>query len=157
MKTIVPVLLAIFAMPGCAFMTTADEVDSAQSARNRSGYSTHLEQRINSINFATANVGEAPKKYKKRIKKAIRFALNDPDNVKFSGFTTPRKEVLADRGKLIYGYAVCVLVDEKMPSGDYTGDILYWVFMRDNDILRIKNTQNPQGKEIFPGRSINCN
>lgn len=131
---------------GCAAGTSATEVNTAGS--------THLEKRINTIDFATANVGEAPSKYKKRIKKAIRMALDNPDAAEFSDFTPPRKEVLVNRGKLIYGYAACVTVDH--PAVNSGGSVRYWVFMRDNQILRIKNTQNPGGTTIFPGRKINC-
>lgn len=142
MRTMMLVPTAILLI-GCVAGTSATEVNTAGS--------THLEKRINAIDFATANVGEAPGKYKKRIKKAIRMALDNPDAAEFSDFTTPRKEVLVDRGKLIYGYAACVSVDHES-----TGSVRYWVFMRDNEILRIKNTRNAGGTTIFPGRKINC-
>lgn len=139
-----------------ATFVSAEDINSVNAAAGRAVSTTHLEKRINAINFATANVGEAPSKYKKRIKKAIRMALDNPDSAEFSNFTTPRKEVLADRGKLIYGYAACVTVDHPIASDESTGSVRYWVFMRDNQILRIKNTQNPGGTVIFPGRKINC-
>ena len=153
MKKAILAAAALTALMGCGASSSAEEPHAGAWESSRQAA---LQKRIDSINFATANAGDEPKKYKKRIKKAIRFALGDEGAVKFSGFTAPRKEVLADRGKLIYGYAVCVNVDVQTASGSGTGDVRYWVFMRDNEVLRIKNTQNPGGTIIFPGRNIRC-
>ena len=156
MKKVILAAAVLSMLVGCETSSSAQEahIDDQQAWENRQ--QAALQQRIDSINFATANLGAEPKKYKKRVKKAIRFALGDPDSAKFSGFTAPRKEVLADRGKLIYGYSTCVYVNYKTAEGANTGDVLYWVFMRDNEVLRIKNTQNPGGRVIFPGRNIRC-
>ncbi|AVR04786.1 hypothetical protein RJ492_002541 [Pluralibacter gergoviae] len=156
MKKAILTAAALSSLMGCGASISAEEAHIGDQQAWESRQQAALQKRIDSINFATANLGDEPKKYKKRVKKAIRFVLDDPDSAKFSGFTPPRKEVLADRGKLIYGYATCVYVNHKTPSGSETGDVLYWVFMRDNEVLRIKNTQNPGGRVIFPGRNIRC-
>lgn len=156
MKKAILAAAALTTLMGCGTSSSAQEQRIGDGRAWESRQQEALQKRIDSINFATANSGAEPKKYKKRVKKAIRFVLDDPDSARFSGFTAPRKEVLADRGKLIYGYSTCVYVDHKTAEGTNTGDILYWVFMRDNEVLRIKNTQNPNGRVIFPGRNIRC-
>lgn len=159
MKKFMLAMAVVCFLNGCASSSSLQnesQASDAGQAEVKSSRDDLLQQRINSINLATGDAGAEPAKYKKRVKKAIEAVLETPDSAKFSGFTAPRKEVLLDRGKLIYGYSTCVYVDQISDAGTYTGATLYWVFMRGNTILRIKNTQTPAGRTIFPGRSIRC-
>ncbi len=112
---------------------------------------------VKNINLETADVGEQPKNYKEVVESAILIQLKDPDSAKFSAMTTPRKEVMVENRTFVYGYSTCLYVNAKNSYGGYTGDQLYWVFMRNNQVLRVKNTNGPYGGIIFVGRPINCN
>lgn len=103
----------------------------------------------------TADVGQYPDNYKEIVKSAIDDILKDPDTAKFYDFTPPRKEVAYVHG-VVYGYSSCVVVNAKNAYGGYTGKTLYWVFMRDNKVLRIQNTSELDGDYIYPGRHVNC-
>ncbi|MGM1347646.1 hypothetical protein [Serratia liquefaciens] len=111
---------------------------------------------VKNINLETADVGAAPKNYKEAVEEAIRGQLKDPDSAKFSGMTTPRKEVMVENRDFVYGYSTCVFVNAKNSYGGYVGKQLYWVFLRDNQVLRVKNTSGQFGNIVFVGRPINC-
>lgn len=112
---------------------------------------------VKNINLDTADVGEQPKNYKEVVESAILRQLKDPESAKFSAMTTPRKEVMVENRAFVYGYSTCLYVNAKNSYGGYTGDQLYWVFMRNNQVLRVKNANGPYGGMIFVGRPINCN
>lgn len=112
---------------------------------------------VKKINLETADVGSKPTEYKSLVEGVIRNQLKDPDSAKFSGFSVPRKEVMVERGSFVYGYSTCVFVNAKNSYGGYTGKELYWAFIRDNIVLRVKNTNDAYGSIIFRGRPINCN
>ncbi|WP_447868627.1 hypothetical protein [Rahnella aceris] len=114
-------------------------------------------EKVKNINLETADVGKNPKNYEPLVEDAIRNELKDPESAKFSGITTPRKEVMVQNGNFVYGYSTCVFVNAKNSYGGYTGKQLYWVFIRDNNVLRIKNTNDAYGQIIFIGRPVNCN
>lgn len=111
---------------------------------------------VKNINLESADVGAQPKDYKEIVEAAIRSQLKDPDSAKFSAMTTPRKEVMVAHRDFVYGYSTCVYVNAKNSYGGYAGDQLYWVFMRNNQVLRVKNTTDPYGGIIFVGRQVNC-
>lgn len=113
--------------------------------------------KVKNINLETADVGKSPKSYKPVVEEAIRNDLKDPESAQFSDMTHPRKEVMVQDGNFVYGYSTCVFVNAKNSYGGYTGKQLYWVFMRDNNVLRIKNTNDAYGDIIFVGRPVNCN
>lgn len=112
---------------------------------------------VRNINLETADVGSKPTEYQSLVESAIRDQLKDPDSAKFSGFTAPRKEVMVEQRDFIYGYSTCVFVNAKNSYGGYTGKQLYWAFIRNNKILRVKSTNEAYGSIIFRGRPINCN
>lgn len=115
-----------------------------------------FEQAVKNINLDTSDVGKKPAAYKKLIETAIREHLRDPDSAKFYDFTPPRKEVMSENNKFIYGYSSCVLVNAKNAYGGYTGKKLYWAFIRNDKVLRVKDTTGTFGTLIFRGRPINC-
>lgn len=114
-------------------------------------------QAVKNINLETADVGTQPNNYQALVESAVREKLKDPDSAKFSNFTNPRKEVMVENHNFIYGYSTCVLVNAKNSYGGYTGNQLYWVFIRNDKVLRIQNTSGAYGGLIFRGRAINCN
>lgn len=143
-----PMLAAVLFLSGCA------PNQQMQEAKKRDA---EFEMAVKNINLETADVGSNPSDYQPLIEGAIRDQLKDPESAQFTGFTTPRKEVMVDQRKFIYGYSSCVFVNAKNSYGGYTGKHLYWAFMRDNKVLRIQNTNGAYGSIIFHGRPINCN
>ncbi|ELY4307188.1 hypothetical protein SMZ82_002439 [Cronobacter malonaticus] len=113
-------------------------------------------EKVRRINLETADVGSKPNNYKKIVEDAIRNELKDPESARFSDMTPPKKEVMVEQGNFVYGYSLCVNVNAKNSYGGYVGKQLYWVFMRNNNVLRITNTTEPYGNIIFVGRPITC-
>lgn len=136
------------------FLSACAPNQQMQEAKKRDA---EFEQSVKNINLDTADVGIKPDDYQTLVEGAIRDQLKDPDSAKFSGFTTPRKEVMVDQRKFVYGYSTCVFVNAKNSYGGYTGKQLYWTFIRDNKVLRIQSTSGAYGTIIFRGRPINCN
>ncbi|MFK3912046.1 hypothetical protein ACI2JI_08155 [Enterobacter cancerogenus] len=114
-------------------------------------------QAVKNINLETADVGTQPNNYQALVESAVREKLKDPDSAKFSNYTNPHKEVMVENHKFIYGYSTCVLVNAKNSYGGYTGNQLYWAFIRNDKVLRIQNTSGAYGGLIFRGRAIDCN
>lgn len=112
---------------------------------------------VKNINLDTADTGKRPNNYQVLVENAIREILKDPESAKFSKFTNPRKEVMVENRNFVYGYSTCVFVNAKNSYGGYTGNQLYWAFIRNDKVLRIQNTNGAYGGMIFRGRSINCN
>lgn len=143
---VVGVVLASLALSGC------ESPQMAEAKRKDAEFANA----VKNINLETANVGAQPNNYKEAVEAAIRSQLKDPDSAKFSAMTTPRKEVMVEHRDFVYGYSTCLYVNAKNSYGGYSGDQLYWVFMRDNQVLRVKNTASPYGGIIFVGRPVNC-
>lgn len=156
MKKIIAFMVTIALLSGCAPGLPGDPAyerkrDEAKRA------DAEFAQAVKNINLDTADVGSEPKNYKKLIEDAIRENLKDPDSARFYDFTPPRKEVMVENKKFVYGYSACVFVNAKNSYGGYTGKKLYWVFIRNGNVLRIQDTNSEFGNLIFVGRSINCN
>ncbi|CNG79202.1 hypothetical protein [Yersinia frederiksenii] len=158
MKKLVLSCAIIFSLAGCAPYQSGLSSPSAydQTMAEAKRKDAEFADAVKNINLDTADVGVKPSNYKKLIEDAIRNELKDPDSAKFSEFTTPRKEVMVNNRKFVYGYSSCVFVNAKNSYGGYTGKQLYWVFMRNNEVLRVKNTNGDFGNLIFVGRNINC-
>ncbi|MEX0563093.1 hypothetical protein AB3X30_05505 [Raoultella terrigena] len=124
-----------------------------QEARKKDA---EFSQAVKNINLETADVGSKPSNFQALIESSIREQLKDPDSAKFSGFTEPRKEVMVEQRNFVYGYSSCVFVNAKNSYGGYTGKQLYWAFIRNGQVLRIKNTNDAYGNIIFVGRPVNC-
>ncbi|AJJ69510.1 Uncharacterised protein [Yersinia pseudotuberculosis] len=156
-KLLLPCVIALF-IAGCApypsgvFDSTANGQKMAEAKRQ----DAEFEKAVKNINLDTADVGAKPKNYKKLVEDAIRNELKDPDSAKFSDITTPRKEVMVKNRNFVYGYSSCVYVNAKNSYGGYAGKQLYWVFIRNDEVLRVKNTNDEFGQSIFVGRPISC-
>jgi len=159
MKRVVIVTMLGLMLSGCApqqpsfYMPNNYELQMQEAKRKDDEFS----EKVKNINLDTADAGSKPSKYKKTVENAIREQLKDPDSAKFSGMTSPRKEVMVENGNFVYGYSTCVYVNAKNSYGGYVGKQLYWAFLRDNQVLRVKNTNDSFGDIIFVGRPINCN
>lgn len=156
MKKIIALTVTTALLSGCvpgvpgdlAYERNRDEAKRADA---------EFAQAVKNINLDTADVGSEPKSYKKLIEDAIRENLKDPDSARFYDFTSPRKEVMVENKKFVYGYSACVFVNAKNSYGGYTGKKLYWAFIRNGRVLRIQDTNSEFGNLIFVGRNINCN
>ncbi len=157
MKRSLLITLCVIGLSGCAPSTYQPSPEQQQLMADAKRKDAEFAIAVKNINLEAADVGVAPKNHKKLIEDAIRNLLKDPDSAKFTGLTAPRKEVMVENHAFVYGYASCVNVNAKNSYGGYTGNSLYWVFYRNNIVLRIKNTEQPPSRNIFVGRKINCN
>lgn len=159
MKKIVLVLMVGAFLTGCAPgyvytpPSTAEHDKTMQEAKRKDA---EFADKVRNINLETADVGARPKDYKSLVESAIRGDLKDPDSAKFFDFTEPRKEVMVEQNNFVYGYSTCVYVNAKNSYGGYVGKQLYWAFIRNNQVLRIKNTSEAYGDIIFVGRPVTC-
>ncbi|MFI3013095.1 hypothetical protein ACH7BS_18365 [Klebsiella aerogenes] len=147
-----------FTLAGCAphptgINQTSDYAKRMEEAKRKDA---EFAEKVRKIDLNTADVGVKPKNYKLLVESAIRDSLKDPDSAKFYDFTTPRKEVMVENSNFVYGYSTCVYVNAKNSYGGYVGKQLYWAFIRNNQVLRLKNTTEAYGDIIFVGRPVNC-
>uniref|UniRef100_UPI0035C67D96 hypothetical protein n=1 Tax=Serratia quinivorans TaxID=137545 RepID=UPI0035C67D96 len=147
-------------LAGCApryVASTASPDGYSQKMQEAKKKDAEFAEKVKNINLDTADVGSKPVNYKKIVEDAIRVELKDPESARFSNMTKPRKEVMVEKGNFVYGYSTCVYVNAKNSYGGYSGKQLYWAFLRDNQVLRVNNTNDAYGDIIFVGRPINCN
>ncbi|GKM35179.1 hypothetical protein NUKP66_22650 [Klebsiella variicola] len=159
MKRILVASTMALALAGCAphspgIYQTSDYSKKMEEAKRKDA---EFAEKVRKIDLNTADVGAKPKNYKALVESAIRDSLKDPDSAKFYDFTQPRKEVMVENRNFVYGYSTCVYVNAKNSYGGYVGKQLYWAFIRDNQVLRFKNTADAYGDIIFVGRPVNCN
>lgn len=107
-----------------------------------------------------ADYGSYPADYEALVKANMENKLKDPESARYSNFSTPRKEVVIKNTltrEATYGYSVCVLVNAKNSYGAYGGNHQYWFFLRDGEILRVKDVYDGfLGSIIYQGRNVNC-
>lgn len=151
MNKLLLVVSCVVSLSGCTSVVYQQQMDETKRK------DAEFALAVKNINVDSADVGETPEDHKKIIEDAIRNILKDPDSAKFSELTPPRKEVIVENNQFVYGYSSCVNVNAKNSYGGYAGKTLYWVFYRDNKVLRVKNTNDAYGDIIFVGRQINCN
>lgn len=86
-----------------------------------------------------ADYGSYPSNFKSIIKSYFDDHLIDPDSVKYSKWTDPKKAYLmfGSSSTPKYGYGVEVLVNAKNSFGGYTGNKHYWVLIKDGLITEI--------------------
>ncbi|WP_174868318.1 hypothetical protein [Pectobacterium polaris] len=151
-------LIVSSALAGCAPYSPGinQPSDYANKMAESKRKDAEFAEKVRKIDLNIADVGAKPKNYKALVETAIRDSLKDPDSAKFYDFTPPRKEVMVENRNFVYGYSTCVYVNAKNSYGGYVGKQLYWAFIRDNQVLRLKNTTEAYGNIIFVGRPINC-
>lgn len=157
MKKLLAVVMASSFLVACAQpqygRTSSDYEQRMAEAKKKDA---EFAEKVRNINLETADVGAKPKNYKELVQASIKDALKDPDSAKFSEFSPLRKEVMVEKNNFVYGYSTCVFVNAKNSYGGYTGKQLYWTFIRNDQVLRIKNTNEAYGNIIFVGRNVNC-
>lgn len=144
------------ALPLVAIALLLTACAPSQQMREAQQKDAEFAESVKNINLETADVGNKPENFQSLVESAIRGQLKDPDSAQFSGFTEPRKEVMVEKSNFVYGYSSCVFVNAKNSYGGYTGKQLYWAFIRNGQVLRIKNTNDAYGNIIFVGRPVNC-
>lgn len=140
-KSIVSAAVIALSVAGCA--TNAQIQDQAFENYKR----TLPEQ--------NADYGTYPSDYQDLIRSYMVKTLKDPDSVRYTDFTTPRKEHAIENKKAIYGYSACVLVNAKNSYGGYVGNQQYWFFFQNGKLIRSQNVTTGF-KIIYLGRPINC-
>ncbi len=114
------------------------------------------ENPMDEIDFSKADYGNYPDNYKTLIEIATKDTLKDPDSAKFSDWFSPKKEVMFDGGKPLFGYSVCFNLNAKNSYGGYTGKQAYWAMIKNGEVKRIRNTNEYPYKMIFIGHNITC-
>ena len=145
MKLLILPILALF-VTGCA--TEAQKNDAV------------VDTWTSALPAVNADYGTYPEDYQSLIKKYFLKTLKDPESVRYSEFSIPRKEHAIKNAKehlAVYGYSACVLVNAKNSYGGYTGNKQYWFLFRNGEIVRNKDTSAKYfGRRIYIGRPINC-
>ncbi|PHM46493.1 hypothetical protein [Xenorhabdus miraniensis] len=111
---------------------------------------------MSKIDFSKADYGSEPSNYKNLVKSHFETILKDPASAKYSNWTKPMKEVMIQNKLPVFGYSLCVNVNAKNSYGGYTGNQLYWVFIKNNQVERIQDTTQFPYKRIFIGHNITC-
>lgn len=148
--SVICTVLASLLLAGCG--PSAYDQKMAEAKRKDAEFANA----VKNINLDTADVGAKPSNYKELVEGAIKDQLKDPDSAKFYDMSPLRKEVMVEHRQFVYGYSTCVYVNAKNSYGGYTGKKLYWAFIRNNQVLRLNDTEGPYGQMIFVGRPINC-
>jgi hypothetical protein len=105
----------------------------------------------------TADFGPYPLNQEELIKQWSLTNLKDPESVRYSTFSKPRKEYIIENYNPVYGFSVCVGINAKNSYGGYTGTTVFWFFIRDSKLVRVKNTTEKYiGEIISVGHKCNC-
>jgi hypothetical protein len=132
-----------------------------------SGCATEAQRKDEEINLwkqtlpaPNADYGSYPTNYENIIKANLASSLKDPDSARYGAFSKPRKEHIITNAPLKeanYGYSVCVPVNAKNSYGGYTGNHLFWFFIRNGNVIRSQDVDSsPLGRTIYIGKAINC-
>jgi hypothetical protein len=139
-------LLTAAALAGCA--TEAQRKDAETNAWKQT------------LPLPNADYGSYPENYEELVKAYLARSLKDPESARYSNFSQPRKEHIitsVSAKEATYGYSVCVSVNAKNSYGGYTGNHVFWFFIRDGKVLRSQDTQSkPFGSIVYQGRLVNC-
>lgn len=103
-----------------------------------------------------ADAGAIPRNYQFIARKGIKDSLKDPDSAKISAFTKPKKDAIYEDSKIIYGYSTCATVNAKNSYGGYTGNHVFWVFIKHGVAMRVNDTDGDYGNLIFVNHFVSC-
>lgn len=103
-----------------------------------------------------ADVGRSPNNHKEIVENAVKRQLGKVTVLRLSDLTPPRKEFIIDNDEIVYGYSGCVNVSVSDARGHFGPEQLFWVFYRDDQVLRVQNTEEFPYTRIFVGHDINC-
>lgn len=115
-----------------------------------------FDQQIQSADPEHADVGTPAHNHKQTVENAVRGQLGNVIAIRFSDLTSPRKEFIYEQDKIIYGYSGCVNVSVSNDKDDFGPKRLFWVFYRNDKVLRVQDTEEFPYTRIFVGHDINC-
>lgn len=110
---------------------------------------------IKTLPDENADYGRYPKDYESIVHNHLSLILKDPNSVRISKITKPRKEhKITDKLKkeAVYGYSTCVWLNAKNSYGGYVGENLYWFLIRNDYVTHYDIGSAP----IYIGRGKNC-
>ena len=85
---------------------------------------TNLLPELNTSPSSSANYGSFPKEYQKLLQTYLKKNLTNPHNAKIEFVNTPKKMAITHLNDDVYGYRVCLSIDQK--------NIIVWSRMYDN-------------------------
>lgn len=115
-----------------------------------------FDQQIQSADPEHADVGTPPHNHKQTVEDAVKDQLGNAIAIRFSDLTSPRKEFIYEQDKIIYGYSGCVNVSVSNGKDDFGPKRLFWVFYRNDKVLRVQDTEEFPYTRIFVGHEITC-
>lgn len=109
------------------------------------------------VDTANADYGQYPSNFEALVKQWASANLKDPDSVRYTRISKPRKEYMVANLKPAFGYSVCATINAKNSYGGYTGNQTYWLMIRGGKIERVQNIDSGvPGKMISRGHFVNC-
>lgn len=89
----------------------------------------------------SADFGRVPYDAESIVRNFMGQRLKDPNSARYDqvvplqkGYRVPRDGFVA-WGQIIYGFATCYKINAKNSYGGYTGDQLYYFFMRNDEVI----------------------
>lgn len=154
MKRFAIALLAAAFMTGCANNTYTERSNNIRQQHEE------FVAWQKTVPETSSDHGAYPKNYKNIIQESLKRSLKDPDSAKYSNFTVPKKTyaILASGVKeATYGYTVCVYVNAKNSYGGYTGNHMFWFFIKDGVILKESDlTEGKYSKMLYQNDLNRC-
>ena len=109
------------------------------------------------VDTANADYGQYPSNHVDLVKQWASANLKDPDSVRYTRISKPRKEFMVENLKPSFGYSVCATINAKNSYGGYTGNQTYWMMIQNGKVTRSQNiNSNFLGKTISRGHYVNC-
>ncbi len=96
---------------------------------------TNLLPELNTSPSSSANYGSHPKQYQKLLQTYLKSNLSNPHNAKIEFVNTPKKMAIAHLNDDLYGYRVCLSIDQKNNKNIYTGFKNHFFLIRDSSVI----------------------
>ena len=117
---------------------------TAESKKEKSARETN--ERIawfHTLPEPNADYGDLPTNYEKIVKEYFNGVLKDPYSAHYSFTKEPSKTFKGNYATrtVQYGYEVCIDVNAKNSYGAFTGNKPYWILIKDNTIIAIREEE----------------
>ncbi|MED5275162.1 MAG: hypothetical protein VX864_02825 [Pseudomonadota bacterium] len=96
---------------------------------------TNLLPELNTSPSSSANYGSVPKQYQKLLQTYLRENLPNPHNAKIEFVNTPRKISVTHLDEDLYGYRVCLSIDQKNNKNMYTGFKNHFFLIKNESVI----------------------
>ena len=96
---------------------------------------TNLLPELNTSPSSSANYGSFPKEYQKLLQTYLKKNLTNPHNAKVEFVNTPRKISVTHLNDELYGYRVCLSIDQKNNKNIYTGFRNHFFLIKDELVI----------------------